>query len=190
MAYYADVVHHTKNRVRIKLRDKVQDPAFYERLKDSAADLPGVESLAINPITGSILYIGTDLNSREIAAALVQKSLLRFETPPALHPVERAVRPFVTLSHKLKGMTGGEVGLTEAGFLALLAIGVIQILRGNITAPPWYTAFWYAFGMFSKALVEKYTTEPAPEDHPMTPQNTESQTPLQPEPIQIEPEYE
>lgn len=192
MPYYADVVHHTKNRIRIKLRDKVRDPAFYEHLKQSAADLPGVESVAINPITGSILCTGMDLDAHQIAAALVQKSLLRFEAAPALHPVQRAVQPFMTLSRKLKGMTGGEVGLTEAGFLALLTIGVIQILRGNITAPPWYTAFWYAFGVFSKALVEKYAAEPAPplKDHPMNPQNAESQTTLQPEPIETEPAFE
>ncbi len=192
MPYYADVVHQTTTRVRVKLRDKVRDPAFYERLKESVTGIPGAESVEVNPITGSILFKGRDLNAHHIAAALVEKSSLRFEAAPALHPVQRAVRPFVALSHKLREMTGGEVGLTEAGFLALLTIGVVQVLRGNITAPPWYTAFWYAFGVFSKALVEKYAAEPAPptEEHPTIDQNAPSQMTFEPEPIQLEAESE
>lgn len=164
MPQYADVVHCTKTRVRIKMRDKVQDRTFYGQLAEAVADLPGVDKVKINDVTGSLLFQGDSLNPRDIVDRLIQKTPLRFETSPTLHPVQRAVQPFVRLSQKLKAATGGEVGLTEAGFLTLLGIGVIQILRGNITAPPWYTAFWYAFGVFSKALVEKYS-----EPHVMKP---------------------
>ncbi len=189
MPYYADVVHRTSTRVRVKLRDKVRDPVFYEQVAHSIAGVEGVESVQANPLTGSLLFKGTDLDAHRIAAALVQQTPLRFEAAPALHPVQRAVHPFVTLSHKLKGMTGGEVGLTEAGFLALLAVGVFQILRGNITAPPWYTAFWYAFGVFSKALVEKYAAPPPPTgDQPTPPENIEVETsfPSETSPIEVE----
>uniref|UniRef100_A0A832A5H6 Uncharacterized protein n=1 Tax=Desulfacinum infernum TaxID=35837 RepID=A0A832A5H6_9BACT len=157
MPHYADVVHQTSTRVRIKMKHKVRDPAFYRHVQETVADIPGVAAVRANPATGSFLFTGTNLNAEIIMEALARKTPLRFEAPPAGHPVQRAIRPFMTLDQKFKRMTSGEVGLTEAGFLALLAIGVIQILRGNITAPPWYTAFWYAFGVFSKALVEKYT---------------------------------
>ncbi len=162
MPYYADVVHRTKNRVRIKLRSKPMGEAFYVDIAQVVADIPGVEKVHANPVTGSLLFEGQDIPLDHVVQALAQKTAIRFEEAPAFHPVQRAVMPFVSLSKKLKSMTGGEVGLTEAGFLACLGIGVIQILRGNITAPPWYTAFWYAFGVFSKALVEKYSSTPAP----------------------------
>jgi len=160
MPHYADVVHQTSSRVRIKMKEKVKDPAFYGHVQESVADIPGVAAVRANPVTGSILFTGTNLNAETLMEALARKTPLRFEAPPVRHPVQKAILPFLTLDQKFKRMTSGEVGLTEAGFLALLTIGVIQILRGNITAPPWYTAFWYAFGVFSKALVEKYSPSP------------------------------
>ena len=160
MPHYADVVHQTSTRVRIKMKHKVRDPAFYRHVQETLADIPGVAAVHANPVTGSILFTGTNLDAETLMEALARKTPLRFEAPPARHPVQKAILPFLTLDQKFKRMTSGEVGLTEAGFLALLAIGVIQILRGNITAPPWYTAFWYAFGVFSKALVEKYSPSP------------------------------
>jgi len=39
--------------------------------------------------------------------------------------------------------------------LSLLGLGLYQILRGNFRAPPWYTAFWYALGIFTKSLSDK-----------------------------------
>jgi hypothetical protein len=52
--------------------------------------------------------------------------------------------------------TGGWLDLPGMAFLLLLGIGIYQIRRGNIGLPPWYTAFWYAFGVYTKSLVEKY----------------------------------
>jgi hypothetical protein len=39
--------------------------------------------------------------------------------------------------------------------MGLLGTGIYQIVRGNFGAPPWYTAFWYAFGVFTKSLIDK-----------------------------------
>ena len=39
--------------------------------------------------------------------------------------------------------------------LFLLIAGMTEILRGKIQMPPWYTAFWYAFGIYKLASVVK-----------------------------------
>jgi hypothetical protein len=37
----------------------------------------------------------------------------------------------------------------------LVITGVYQILRGQFRTPPWYTAFWYAFGLLTMFVVKK-----------------------------------
>ncbi len=39
-------------------------------------------------------------------------------------------------------------------FLSLLISGIWQIARGNFAMPAWYTAFYYALGVFARAQVE------------------------------------
>ena len=44
-------------------------------------------------------------------------------------------------------------------FGVLLALGIYQISRGNFMAPAWYTAFWYAFGVLTKTLIDRDRAE-------------------------------
>jgi hypothetical protein len=44
-------------------------------------------------------------------------------------------------------------------FLSLLAVGLWELAIGNFKRPPWYTAFWYAFGLFSKAIFDELKSE-------------------------------
>jgi hypothetical protein len=34
-------------------------------------------------------------------------------------------------------------------------VAVVEIMRGNFRMPPWYTAFWYAFGLFTKSMLDR-----------------------------------
>ena len=54
----------------------------------------------------------------------------------------------------LKKLTGGEVDIPSLIFLSLLISGIWQIARGNFAMPAWYTAFYYALGVFARAQVE------------------------------------
>ena len=39
-------------------------------------------------------------------------------------------------------------------FLSLLISGIWQIARGSVAMPAWYTAFYYALGIFTRAQVD------------------------------------
>jgi hypothetical protein len=65
------------------------------------------------------------------------------------------VQPVAGLDRSLRAVTGGKVDIPSAVFLALLCSGLYQLMRGRISAPPWYTAFWYAFGLVSMYVIEK-----------------------------------
>lgn len=154
--YHIYVVHKTPTRLRIKLKDGRIPQSLISIIEAHLSSLPGVESVRVNPLTSSILLQGSNLQIDDVLNTLSNSFPVKVESPKPLHPVQRAVQPFIDLDQTLRKITGGEVGLAEAGFLVLLSIGALQILRGNITAPPWYTAFWYAFGVFSRELVARY----------------------------------
>lgn len=59
------------------------------------------------------------------------------------------------MSGRVEKATGGTMGISEVAFLALFGAGVMQIGRGNFTAIPWYTAFWYALNIFLKSDAQK-----------------------------------
>jgi hypothetical protein len=72
--------------------------------------------------------------------------------------LQKVTTPLSGINADLKKISGGEVDLPIAIFIILLAFGVIEIFRGNFKMPPWYTAFWYAFGVFSKAIFDSRQT--------------------------------
>jgi hypothetical protein len=67
----------------------------------------------------------------------------------------RIAEPLSDTNSFLSRTTGGFLDLPGAAFLLLLGVGVFEIVRGNFRTPPWYTAFWYAFGVFTKSIVDK-----------------------------------
>jgi hypothetical protein len=69
--------------------------------------------------------------------------------------MSRVVPPAKAVDRKLLDLTGGTLDLPSGLFLALVITGVYQILRGQFRTPPWYTAFWYAFGLLTMFVVKK-----------------------------------
>jgi len=37
-------------------------------------------------------------------------------------------------------------------------------MRGNFGIPPWYTAFWYSFGVYTKQIAGGLREDPAAEE--------------------------
>ena len=58
---------------------------------------------------------------------------------------------FASMDDRVKTLTGSGFDLSGLAFLALMGAGIYQIARGNFGAIPWYGAFWYALGIFSKS---------------------------------------
>ena len=110
----------------------------------------------MNDKTGSVLFVGKDLDLDVIRVAAEKGGLFTVKEPasdPATLP-RKAVQPIGVASEAVERLTGGSLDLPGALFFSLLGVGAYQILRGNFAAPPWYTAFWYAFGVFTKQLVD------------------------------------
>jgi hypothetical protein len=58
-------------------------------------------------------------------------------------------------NHQVKALSGGELDLSGIIFIALLGFGLWELAIGNFKRPPWYTAFWSAFRLFSKTIIDE-----------------------------------
>jgi len=150
-------------RVRIRIPDKKGQSSYFSDLLNKLSGDRRFEKLVVNPITGSVLFLGRDVDVAAITESGEANHLFRLETGP-LHPVlvsNSVANPIGKLSKGLQEFTGGELDLKGMVILGLIGVGLYQIIKGNLRAPPWYTAFWYALGIFTKSFSDKDQGTPA-----------------------------
>jgi hypothetical protein len=145
--------HASKGRLRLKIPSKKRDQAFFDDLQRSLTTLPGLDKIEANPLSGSLLIVHTKLPD-ELAAWVKNLAGLssRKNKPGKPNSIVQMVSgTFQQVNKQVQGFTRGELDVPTLSFMALLAIGIYQISRKNLTAPAWYTAFWYALNIFLKA---------------------------------------
>jgi len=159
----ARVVHRSATRVRIRVPSQRGNGAFFDELKEAYADLPGIQRVEAAPATGSVLFVGSCAAPGEFERLAPRTQMFRIEgcgRKPRSLP-GRTVRPMADLNRGIRRMTDGRIDLSGALFFTLLGSACYQIARGNFGAPPWYTAFWYAFGVYTKQLIDdKHDPDP------------------------------
>jgi hypothetical protein len=141
--------------MRVRVPSRRGDPAYFAAVEETLRSLKGVERVEADPLTGGVLILhGIDPGA--IVEYAAQKALFLAREEEAkkaggtvLHDVLSA--PFGSFSRRIRGFTGNAADLSGLAVLALLTVGVYQIARGNFGAPAWYTAFWYALGIFNKS---------------------------------------
>jgi hypothetical protein len=135
------------------------DERYFAALREVFAQDSRFAEVRCNPATASLLLTGEGASSEAAVALGESKELFRLErsvTQPV--PLSRKIiKPIGDLSAFIQRASGGEVDLAGMTFVALLVTGAYQIARGRFAAPPWYTAFWYALGVFTKTIVDKNT---------------------------------
>jgi Heavy metal associated domain 2 len=153
----AHVSHRMARRLRIKIPSKRRDVSYFSNLMERLSGCPGVKEIRVNPNIGSAL----------ISYEGERKTIADFARENELFVLGRSGRPrkplftnvadtFEVYNRHLKNATGGEVDIPSLIFLSLLISGVWQIARGNIVMPAWYTAFYYALGVFTRAQVDEW----------------------------------
>ena len=112
---------------------------------------------AINPVTGSILFMGEIPDIDAVEQHTQSQNLFTFQSdqskqPKPLSLAKEVAAPVGAVNKLLNTVSGGSISLAGLAFIALISVGIMQIIRGDFGAMPWYTAFWYAFGMFTKSI--------------------------------------
>jgi hypothetical protein len=128
------------------------DGAFFDLVQKQLFKCEGVEKVEVNPLTGSVLVIHQ--SSTQAIGEFLGKAGMPFpgDSDSGATQLRRQVSAsFSGLNSQIKKAVGGEIDLWNLVFLFLIGSGVYQVARGNIAAIPWYTAFYYAFNILSKA---------------------------------------
>ena len=153
----AHVSHQMAGRLRLKIPSKKRDVAYFGSLLERLLGCPGIEEVGGNPQTGSALIVH-ECEIRDIARYARDNDLfvLRRSTPSRKTLFDHVADTFRVYNSKLKQVSDGQVDLPTLVFSSLLISGIYQLARGNIVMPAWYTAFYYALGVFSRAQVEEW----------------------------------
>jgi len=153
----AIVSHQTTERLRIKIPSRKGDAAFFASVKQSFDRDLKYSLVHVNALTGSVLIVDPDIDLEEVSNCASRERLFTLENRLVpVQPIGRTVfAPVLDLNRKISGFTDGAVDFPGLIFLALCGFGIYEILRGNFKPPPWYTAFWYAFGIFTKSMVDR-----------------------------------
>jgi hypothetical protein len=151
----AHVSHGMARRLRIKIPSKKGDVSYFSTLRERLASCPGIEEIRVNPQTGSAL-ISYECERKTLVEFAREKDLFRLtrSAPRRLSIFGKVAHTFRAYNQDLKKLTGGEVDIPSLIFLSLLISGIWQIARGNFAMPAWYTAFYYALGVFTRTQVE------------------------------------
>jgi hypothetical protein len=153
----AHVAHKTVGRLRIKVPSKKGDHAYFEEIKAKLALSSYVTYVETNPVTSSVVvkYTGDLFKVADFARKAGLFDLRKFA--PLRRPLFfRVSEGFRSWNGFLREMTDGYLDIPSAVFVSLLISGFQQISQGNISSPAWYTAFYYALGIFSRAGVEEF----------------------------------
>jgi|SRR5271157_3179165 len=153
----AHVSHGMARRLRIKIPSKRGDVSYFSTLQERLSGCPGVGEIRVNPQTGSAL-ISYECEKKTLAEFAREKDLflLRRSTPRRKTLFGNVADTFQAYNQDIKKLTGGEVDIPSLVFVSLLISGIWQIARGNLAMPAWYTAFYYALGVFTRAQVDEW----------------------------------
>jgi hypothetical protein len=159
----AFICHQSSQRLRIKVASRKGNAGYFEKLQTTLARLRTFDSLEVNPLTGSILIVDSYIDVDEIAEYAQSRRLfdLMGQDNSRSPMTTQLVSHLENLNKNIRRLTTGEMDLAGILLLLLLISGLTELLRGNIRMPPWYTAFWYAFGIYKLASVIK---EKSPEE--------------------------
>jgi len=153
----AHIGHHTAERIRIKIPSRKGETVYFSAARDMLLKHVPMDSLEVNPVTGSMLLKGANIDVGAIASAGEANALFKLETEASpIQPLSRQITaPFRDLSRSIDRFSGGELDLPGMAVLALLVAGIYQVARGNLTGLPWHVAFWYALGILTQSFMFK-----------------------------------
>ena len=150
----AHLCHFATGRLRVKIPEKRHDQAYFTRVVQTVSAWDSVDRVEVNPLTASVLVFfkdlvalmaenalkndvfSVDLDELEAVAEAGFGAAGQVSGDPALQVVTAA-------DAAVRRLSFGAADLRSGLFLALLAAGAYEFLRGNIAAPA-VTLFWYA----------------------------------------------
>ena len=149
------IVHSSSQRLRIRIPAQRNNFEFFKKLKNEFQSSQVIDEFQVNAQTGSILFSGTLPKINELSDFVRTNHLFTLETGQTAKPLKTQIYTmFTRINHRVEDASGDTMDLPILLFLTLVGTGIYQILRSEVRLPPWYTAFWYGLGIFTKSLTD------------------------------------
>jgi hypothetical protein len=160
----AQIAHHIPGRLRLKVPSLKDDPSLGETLGRELGDLEEVVEVSVRPLTGNVV-VHYQSNGRgetgfvqsigSVVRLTEARPVARPQPPPDVSVGEMAAEwthaRWQGLNDSLRRGTDGALDLRTVIPLFFVFLGVRQILtQPNLSALPWYTAFYYAYQTFNR----------------------------------------
>lgn len=133
----AHIIHQLRGRLRLRIKDKRQEPDYFAELCRRIEALDGVTEVSANPNTGSLLLLHPEQSFTDLEPQLQALELFEIVDAPAseqsvLMPVFSGI---ARIDEGLAAGTSGNFDLRTLAVIGLLGVAVQQIYRGNIVGP-------------------------------------------------------
>jgi hypothetical protein len=153
----AYICHLSPQRLRVKIASRKGNAEYFDKLRAKLAHFQSLEHVEVNPLTGSVLIVAEHVDADAIAKHCKTQRLFDLTDQNNSRPpmTTHLVSHLKGLETSVQKLSSGGIDLAGILLLGLLISGIAGLLRGDIRMPPWYTAFWYAFGVYKVASVVK-----------------------------------
>jgi hypothetical protein len=150
----AQIIHIIDNRIRIKVASIKGDDAGFENAATQLASALSPCKVTANAATGSILISGDGLKVADIERVGRERNVFLLDptVPDPSRTMSSFIAPLKGADQAIRTATGNRLNLPGAVFAVLIIFGLLEIIRGRLKAPPWYTAFWFAFGLYASKI--------------------------------------
>lgn len=147
--------------MRLKIASRRGDAAYFESIRSHLKEKMACDRIAVNAVTGSVMIEDAGLDIDKVRTVADENGLFSIATTVAspLPVAKRVVSPIHNANQAIKSFSDGVIDLPGILFLALICLGLFELARVGFKRPPWYTAFWYAFGVFSKTLLDELDSD-------------------------------
>ncbi len=165
----ARILHGTPNRTRFRIAGARGDDARIASMVAGIESLPGVERVAWNPTTATLLvHHGRDLSRSELSSFAARNGYFSPDTALSIGtPVQQARNLYRHLEQQTLAASGGRVDVESVTLLILGAFAAAGIMRGNVAIST-ATAAWYALDMIRRPSrhepPDPFDREPADRD--------------------------
>lgn len=139
--FTASVVHALPGRVRLRFAGMAAPDLL--ALRQRIAGLPGVAEARADTRTGSLLIRGDAINGGAVAQMSGIAGIRLAEPRQTRTLVDVLQDRFDAADDRLLRATGGQLDIPSLAVLALLGSAVVQLVRGQFSAPA-ITILWYA----------------------------------------------
>jgi hypothetical protein len=135
----AFLIHELPGRLRLRIPEKRSDSVFFDDLAGRLSGCPGVTSIELNALTGSVLlFLAAETKAIDVARYAEQTAL--FSVKPSSATAVRtlgqqAAKGLDALDYGLTSASGGLMDLQSVLFLLLFGLAIHQVRRGQVFAP-------------------------------------------------------